>query len=105
MSNKVTIFRHLPKNNKLEVLTFDNYAEMDKFRLKFLERKNKYISNDVFKNIIDEVSSKVVKDTPFETILDISKQYLEEIMTDWIYVGMVETEYGLHRLEGDFHNE
>ena len=105
MSNKITIFRHLPKNNKLEVLTFDSYIEMDKFRLKFLKRKDKYLSDDIFKDILDDVSSRVLEDTSFETKLEIAKQHLEDIMTDWIYVKEVETEYSLDRLEDDVHND
>ncbi|WP_304576805.1 hypothetical protein [Romboutsia ilealis] len=105
MNNKVTIFRHLPKNNKLEVLTFDNYMEMDKFRLKFLKRKDKYLSGDIFKDILDDVSSRVLEDTPFETKLEIAKQQLEDIMTDWVYVKEIETEYSLDRLEVYTHNE
>lgn len=96
MSNtKVTIFRHLPYSCTLEVLTFDSYIELQRFKEKFNERKERFILNKTILNLGNSVES-----------LKEGKRQLEDIMTDWVWVAKVNTHYNIGNSEsGVVYNE
>ena len=96
MSNtKVTIFRHLPYSCTLEVLTFDSYIELQRFKEKFNERKERFIVNKSILNLGNSVDS-----------LKEGKRQLEDIMTDWVWVAKVNTDYNIGNSEsGVVYNE
>ena len=87
MSNKITIFRFLKSTNELQMLSFDNFKDLQEFSEKFNDRIDKYT---------------MLKNTSIET----TKKELEDVFTEWVWTPNVKTDYTIDgKKYGDDTNE
>lgn len=89
MSNKITIFRQLKTTAELQMLTFDNYDELQEFKRKFHERQQLY----------QHVNFHDLK-------IRYTNKNLDDIFTEWNWASAVSKEYTIDgKKYGDVENE